>query len=41
MFWAAYTSELKGPCYMFGKEITIEKEAAKEDLAQRNADIDA
>ena len=41
MFWAAYTSELKGPYYMFGKETTIEKEAAKEDLAQRNADINA
>ena len=41
MFWAAYTSEMKGPSYMFSKETTAEKEAAKEDLAQRNADIDA
>ena len=41
MFWAAYTSEMKGPSYMFGKETAAKKEAAKEDLAQRNADIDA
>ena len=40
MFWAAYTAELKGPCYMFGKETGAEKEAAREDLAQRNAAID-
>lgn len=40
-FWAAYTVNLKGPCYMFGKETTADKEAAREDLAQRNADIDA
>ena len=41
MFWATYTSEMKGPSYMFGKETAAEKEAAKQDLAARNADIDA
>lgn len=41
MFWAAYTSELKGPSYMFSKETAAEKDQAREDLAQRNADINA
>ena len=41
MFWATYTSEMKGPSYIFNKEIAAEKEAAKQDLAARNADIDA
>ena len=41
MFWAAYTSELKGPSYMFSKETTAEKDQAREDLAQRNSHIDA
>ena len=41
MFWAAYTSQMKGPSYMFGKETAAERELAKEDLARRNADIDA
>ena len=26
MFWAAYTSEIKGPGYMFSKEIAVEKD---------------
>ena len=38
MFWACYTSELKGPCYMFGKESATEKQQAQEDLNDRNAD---
>ena len=29
MFWAAYTSEMKGPSYMFDKETAAEKEAVK------------
>ena len=41
MFWAVYTSELKGPCYMFGKETALERKAAEENLAHRNADIDS
>ena len=41
MFWATYTSEMKGPSYMFDKETAAEKEPVKEDLADRNADIDA
>lgn len=41
MFWAAYTAELKDLCFMFGKETAAEKKAAREDLAQRNADINA
>lgn len=42
MFWAAYISEMKGSSYMFSKEITIERNQAREDLAQRNVlDIDA
>lgn len=40
-FWVAYTSEIKGPSYMFSKETVTEKNQAREDLAQRNADIDA
>ena len=38
MFWGCYTSELRGPCYLFGKETTAERNAAKEDLRDRNAD---
>ena len=41
MFWAAYTSKMKGPTYMFDKETAAERDEAKEDLADRNADIDA
>ena len=41
MFWAAYTSELKGPSYIFSQETAAERAHAKEDLAQRNADLDA
>lgn len=41
IFWAAYTSEIKGSSYMFSKETVTEKNQAREDLAQRNADIDA
>ena len=41
MFWVAYTSELKGPYYMFGKETALERKAAEKDLAHRNADIDS
>ena len=32
---------MKGPSYIFDKETTAERELAKEDLAERNADIDA
>ena len=38
MFWACYTSEMRGPSYMFGKEISAEKDQANEDLQARNAD---
>ena len=41
MFWAVYTSKIKGPSFIFGKETVAERELAKEDLARRNADIDA
>ena len=41
MFWAAYTSKMKGPSYMFNKKTAAEKEAAKQDLADRNTNIDA
>lgn len=41
MFWAAYTSEMKGPSFMFSKKTTTEREEARKDLADRNADIDA
>ena len=41
IFWAVYTSQIKGPSYIFGKEIAAERELAKEDLTRRNADIDA
>ena len=37
IFWGCYTSELKGPSYMSGKETTKEEEAAKEDLITRNS----
>lgn len=32
MFWACYTSKLRGPCYMFGKETSAEKSQAQDDL---------
>ena len=38
MFWGCYTSELRGPCYLFRKETIAERNAAKEDLRDRNAD---
>ena len=41
MFWAAYTSKMKSPTYIFDKETAAERDEAKENLADRNADIDA
>ena len=41
MFWAAHTSKMKGPSYMFSKETAAEKDQAREDLTQRNAAIDS
>ena len=38
MFWGCYTSKLRGPYFLFGKETTAERNAAKEDLRDRNAD---
>ena len=38
MFWACYTSELRGLYYMFRKESATEKQQAQEDLNNRNAD---
>ena len=41
MFWAVYTSKIKGPSFIFSKETVAERELAKEDLARRNTDINA
>ena len=37
MFWGCYTSEIKGPCYIFEKESADEKKLASQDLDNRNA----
>ena len=41
MFWAAYISKMKGLSYMFNKETATERDQVKENLAQRNAYINA
>lgn len=38
MFWGCYTSQLRGPSYMFGKETASEKKAHQADLDMRNLD---
>jgi hypothetical protein len=38
MFWGCYTSELRGPSFMFSKETAPERHEAQEDLNDRNAD---
>lgn len=37
----SFTFEMKGPSFMSGKKTAAERDQAKEDLAPRNADIDA
>ncbi len=36
MFWACYTSEIKGPCFMFSKATAPERKEAQKDLDNRN-----
>lgn len=38
MFWGAYTQEIRGPSFIFSRETTAERNAAKEDLQERNAE---
>lgn len=38
MFWGCYTSELRGPSYMFGKETAGEKASHQADLDEKNTD---
>ena len=38
MFWGCYTSELRGPSYIFGKETSDEKAKSQADLDDRNMD---
>ena len=38
MFWGCYTSEIRGPSFMFTKETAPERHQAQEDLNDRNSE---
>ena len=38
MFWGCYTSDIRGPSFMFTKETGPERQQARDDLNNRNAE---